>query len=348
MQDGSRVSTSTYGAGQAGNLAVNASTSVQVIGRSQSDQSPSILSAGATSTGAAGNLLVSTAKLTVENGGEIIVSSKGTGVAGELKIVSPFIQLDNQSALTAETKAGQGNITLTTSDLRLRHNSLISTNATGTATGGNITINTATLVALENSDITANAQDSFGGRISIQAQALYGTAFRTQLTPESDITASSALGPQFSGFVSIQTPGIDPSQGLVQFQTNVVDLSQLVVEACSAKQQQSAGEFVITGRGGLPPAPTEAAGGADALVDLGSPLSNGLSGRVSQRQTQITATASNVRGTPTLLSGQVQTPPVQAQGWMVNAAGKVVLVAQSTGLTPQEFWLTTPAACNTR
>lgn len=323
VQNGSRISTGTFTAGSAGNLTINAAESVRVVGRSPSDLSPSTLSAGSVSAGAAGNLSIATRELRVEAGGTIAVSATGTGVAGDLQIVSPFIQLNNQGVLTAETRAGQGNISLVSSDVRLRRNSLISTNATGTATGGNISISTQTLVALENSDITANAQESFGGRVSIQTAAIFGTAFRAQLTPESDITATSALGPQFSGLVTIQTPGIDPSQGIVQLQSDVIDISSLVVQACSPESQRTAGEFFITGRGGLPPSPTDPIAEDQIQVDLGQPLPD----RAASLPPVPPGEFANQTDQP------LTAPLLQAQGWTVNAQRKVVLVAQSSSIS---------------
>ncbi len=76
----------------------------------------------------------------------------------------------------------------------MRRGSSISTNAQGMATGGNISINTGVLFAHKNSDITANAEDRFGGRVIVNANGIFGTAFRLQLTPNSDITTSSELG----------------------------------------------------------------------------------------------------------------------------------------------------------
>ena len=49
------------------------------------------------------------------------------------------------------------------------------------------------LVALENSDIIANARQSFGGRVSINAQGIFGTQFRDNSTLLSDITATGEV-----------------------------------------------------------------------------------------------------------------------------------------------------------
>ena len=60
--------------------------------------------------------------------------------------------------------------------------------------GGNITIGTDTLLGIDNSDITANAVEGDGGNITITADAIVGFAERAELTPLSDITASSDFG----------------------------------------------------------------------------------------------------------------------------------------------------------
>jgi filamentous hemagglutinin family protein len=327
VQAGAQIGTRTRGsAGQGGNLIVNASQSIEVSGRASNTQSPSILSAGSTGAGTAGSLSISTPRLLVQDGGTISVSGTGTGAAGNLEIVAPSLILNNQGSLTAETTAGQGNITLRSQDLRLRNASLISTNATGPARGGDITISTTTLVALENSDITANAEESFGGRVSIRAQGIFGTAFRPQLTPDSDITATSRLGPQFSGSVTIQTPDVDPSQGLVQLQTTVVDPSSLVAQTCSTDPERTVSEFIITGRGGLPPSPTLPLTEETVLVDLGKPATGQVSDRPIPPLSQTPALPPTTDST--------EAPLIQAQGWIVNADGKVVLLAHNPSAVP--------------
>jgi len=65
----------------------------------------------------------------------------------------------------------------------------------------------------ENSDITANAFQGNGGNINISTNTIFGLKFRSQLTPLSDITASSQFG--LSGQVTINRLDIDPSKGLL-------------------------------------------------------------------------------------------------------------------------------------
>ena len=114
------------------------------------------------------------------------------------------------------------------------------------------------MVALpkENNDITANAFTGKGGNVNITTKGIFGIAASTQLTPFSNITASSELGVQ--GEVSITQPEVYPSRGLVELPDTVVDKSNQVNQVClSVINAKPLSEFYITGRGSLPPNPLE-------------------------------------------------------------------------------------------
>jgi filamentous hemagglutinin family protein len=339
IRDGAVVSAGTRSgsSGAGGNLTVQATDSVEITGVGRDEQgraSPSLLLVETKGSGRAGNLSIETKNLVVQDGAEVKVGSEGTGAAGNLDIKATKVLLDRQGALTARTTSEQGNITITAGTVQMRHGSKITTDAVGGATGGNITINTDTLAAIpqENSDITANAGKGPGGRVIIRAQGILGTEFRQVLTSESDITATSELGPAFSGTVTLQTPDIDPSQGLVESEPEVVDPTQLVAQGCSA-QRQSAGTFVITGRGGLPPSPNETLSDQTIFTDLGKPF-------------QSQGNAGEMDDSGQFSSSSVPTTAIaQAEGWLVNAKGQVVLLAQASTVTPHHP-VFPAAACN--
>ncbi|PLZ84512.1 filamentous hemagglutinin [Fischerella muscicola CCMEE 5323] len=324
------------GKGNAGNVKLNIRDRINITGVDSGIFS-NVLAGG---TGNGGNIEIYKGSLFVSDGGQITASTSGDGNAGSIKIdakslfvnrgqlitnsevdnrqagnieitTAKDIRLDNQALISATTKGGQGNIILNSRDLIMRRNSNIITDATGTATGGNITIDTGNLVALENSDISANAEESFGGRVIINADAIFGTQFRENLTPESDITASSDLGPQFSGTVQIDTADVDPSQGLVELPENLTDPSnQIAQNPC---QKGSGSSFIITGRGGLPSSPNNDLSSDNIRVDLLQPVnssSNSQSATINQPTNQST-------------SKQI----VPAQGWVFNEKGEVVLTA---------------------
>ncbi|WP_413160435.1 filamentous hemagglutinin N-terminal domain-containing protein [Capilliphycus salinus ALCB114379] len=306
--------------GPGGTLTVNASESVEITGTDTigSTVENSRLFTLAEGTGNAGNLSIFTPNLTVANGGEVNVSASGTGEAGNLTVGANSIRLDNAS-LRAETRLGtQGNITINSPDIQLRRGSKITTNSLETGTGGNITINSNQLVAIENSDISGNAQAGLGGQVVINADAVFGTQFRTQQTNSSDITATSELGAEFSGTVELNNE-IDPAQGLVELPQTVVDPAVLIAQDPCKKGEES--EFVITGRGGLPPSPQESVRSEETFVSLIE-----LPPKVESRHNNLRShNHSNYSPTPNQPVSSLDIIP--ARGWIRNQKGEVILVS---------------------
>jgi filamentous hemagglutinin family protein len=328
---GAEVSSATLEEGQGGNLEVTAYDSIELTGSS------STLTTQTTGSGAAGELQLKTGQLLVQAGAEVTVKSEGTGDAGNLQVQARSIRLDSGGKLTATTESGKGggNIRLQDLDLLLlRRNSEISTNAGGTGRGGNITIDTDILVGLEDSDITANAFEGEGGFIQITAQGIFGLEVREKLTGNSDITAFSQKDPSLNGVVKINRPEADPSAELVVLPTELVDVSGLIAQGCSAdggNMARGSSEFFATGRGGLPPNPSEALRSETALADLGTSVQ-------SEANRTSAATANNqISSSPV--------PLVEAQGWVIGSKGEVLLTAQAPTVKPHIPWLT-PTTCH--
>ncbi|GET41004.1 two-partner secretion domain-containing protein [Microseira wollei] len=331
VRDGAQVEAAAFEAGKGGTLTVIADE--VVLSGTRADGTPSGLSASSEGSGTAGNLTINAGRLSVRDGAVVTVSGIGSGNAGNLNITARFVELDNNGFLGARTAAGtQGNITVNSNSLILRRGSNITTNATGEATGGNITLNTNVLAALEDSDINANAEQSFGGQVRINAQAIFGTQFRAAPildTPESEITATSAAGPQFSGEVTINTPDVDPSSGLIELPQNFVDVAGLIVDPCAAAREGSS--FVVTGRGGIAPAPTAPLSSETLLVDLVTLPEDSTE---SQRVTPQTANQDT--------ADQIGDRIAEATGWIINDKGQVVLTASTANVTPDSWWRTSP------
>jgi len=356
LSGGGQLLTTAYSSGAAGNITVNATDDITISGSDptfnerltqQTDSSKldqvdaasgvfanTIQIPGLDPTGEGGNLRITTEQLIVREGGKVAVSTEGSGNAGDLWVQADSIRLDTAARLEAETRSqqpdspeGQGNITLLSQELVLRGGSNITTNATNTATGGSITIDTNVIAALEDSDISANAQDARGGRVIVTAQGILGTEFREEQTPQSDITATSELGPEFRGIVEINTPDVDPSRGLVNLPTAPIETE--VVQACQPSENQAQSEFVITGRGGLPPSPSEALSSDAVEVDL-----------VTLNPSDENRFSSAVSTNPT---PSIPAPIVEAQGWVINMKGEVVLAAEVPKGIPYSPWKTSIA-----
>ena len=244
------------------------------------------------------------------------MDSQGTGRGGDIRLASEVLILDNESLISAETDSNTGgNIGLQIGDiLLLRRGSQISTTAGGD--GGDITISAPNgfivAVPAENSDIRANAVRGRGGDVNITAQGIFGIEPRDKPTDLSDITASSDLG--VDGIIQINDLSVDPNQGLAELPSTVVDVSRLVAQGCDqpiTTGQNPQGEFYNTGRGGIIASPTAVLGSTDILEDLQPPE----------------AWQADEPGNG---------PITEAQGWLRNDAGEVMLVAEPSLLASQQ------------
>jgi large exoprotein involved in heme utilization and adhesion len=333
VQEGAQVQAVTFGSGNAGNLKVNASSSVQLIGTSVNAQFPSALAASAErgSSGKGGDLKINTPTLLVRDGAKVSVQSF-TGQAGNLTIQANSIGLNRGTLLAQTAKSGPeggANITLSGLDLlRMDNESLISANALNQANGGNITIGSTLIVATpptgrNGSDITANAGKGNGGAVNITTQGLFGIEFRPRLTPKNDITVSSDFG--VNGTFQLITPGVDPTRGLTNLPTQVVDASNQIAQTCAPGNVASQGNsFVVTGSGGLPPSPDEPLSPDAVWVDWGTPPP----AKAHQSSSAVSPKASNTTSVPL----------VEAQGWEINDRGEVELTAAMPTTTPHSSW----------
>jgi filamentous hemagglutinin family protein len=353
LTNGGIISATTASAGDAGNLDIRARDAVLISGALADTNQPTLQSdfvIGSSglfartfpdSTGNGGSIAVTTGRLTVEDGGRITVGSDGAGIGGNVGIVARSVTLDgDQSGIFAQTRSTDGgNIALQVDDvLLLRNGSQISTTA-GTAeaggNGGNIQINAAFVAAVEaeNSDITANAFTGRGGNINIATQSIFGLTPRTEQGSFSDITASSQFG--VNGVITITRLDVDPSEGLVDLPDGVVDASSLVAQGCGSERAIAAGdlgEFVVTGRGGIPASPTERLSGEAVLANW-EPY-----------------TSAQTPPTPSTNSAQVSTLPdriVEAQAMVILPNGQPQLVAHVNHVLPHTV-LGTASACPTR
>ncbi len=323
VTDGGIISANTFGAGDGGKVTINAIESIRVSGSGILDGekvfSEITVQANRGSTAKAGDLEIETQKLFVEDGAFISASSFGL-IGGNIKISTELLNLNNGLLSTSTASDTGGNFDLQIDNLLLlRNGSQISTNA-GTAEaggdGGNIKLNSRFILAFpqEDSNITANAFEGQGGNIDITTQGIFGINFQPEETPLSDITASSEFG--IDGVVSINTPEIDPAQGLIQLPSNFVDATSLIASGCSGEGSStySKSEFLILGRGGLPTNPIDPLTSDTIWYDIEPP--NVLDNQNITKDSQ----AINLPSNNNII--------VEAQGWTTKPDGRVILTAR--------------------
>ena len=328
LENTGQISAFTKGSGNGGSVNITASQNINITGQGK-------LAVESSGTGNAGDISITSpiinlsdkAKIGVDSTSSGNTSSGNTISAGNITIQTNFLKLDN-AAITAKNASGNGgNININTQNLILRHNSEISTTAgspNNPGNGGQITINAkngyVVAVPTEDSDIVANAFGGNGGKIYISAIRVLGLETRGRLNTAqlqtirtnntSDLAASSDVGRD--GTVAIQSLGINPSQGLVAIPVNLVDPSGLIAQDCNSNNSNSAqsqSEFIITGRGGLPPSP-------DDMLTAGALPAKWVTRGKGDRAI--------------LPIGIVPTtaPLIEAQGMVRNANGDIVLIAQ--------------------
>ncbi|HLO49800.1 MAG TPA: filamentous hemagglutinin N-terminal domain-containing protein, partial [Kamptonema sp.] len=149
LQGKAEISTTTRGAGRAGDLTINATDLVQLTGISGL-----FANAEAEATGNAGNLILNTRQLIVEEGAQISTSTFGSGKTGDLLIrASDSVDVRSGGGIFAQvnyqqTEQGEnlpatgngGNLTIETRRLRVQDGGIISATTLSEGQGGTLTV----------------------------------------------------------------------------------------------------------------------------------------------------------------------------------------------------------------
>jgi filamentous hemagglutinin family protein len=342
LQDGARLISNTFGQGNAGIIKINVTNNVTIAGKSSSFTSGLFVNSQSL-TGTAGDIIVTSPKITLDSGSINATSASGNGgniqIGGKLPVQSTSIQ--GNPIKPAETNL-----------LSLRRGAQISTNASGTAqsgsNGGNITITAPNGFIVtapnENSDITANAFSGSGGKVTIdtkqnfwisalsrpELESFLGTTVPAELNPSrlqtNNITAISQVNPDLNGQVSITPPEIDPSRGLSPLPNTVTDPTNQINPNCSAKAIAN-NSFTNVGRGGIPATPK-------APLNEENIATNWV--RIDPQDTRpVTPIAAAPAPTTQPLGSAQGKPIVEAQAWRRESNGDIVLVAAASGNLPR-------------
>ena len=311
FQNGGQILTTSRNSGNAGNILINTTGGITITGsdatfperlarvgrppvRNEGEASGIFANTDANSTGSGGNINISTQSLSLYESASIDATNQGIGGA------------DNTG----------GNINLQIADnLTLEENSTISAQALENANGGNIDLEANFVIAQpnQNNDLVASAAEGTGGNINVTTNAIFGLEERSSI-PENntnDLDASSELG--VDGTIQINELEVNPTEALEELPVEVIDVTGLVAQ--NLCQQGQGSEFVVTGKGGTAPSPTQARNGSVSEVDLVKPVPFSEVEAATQEAREARGGSSEI---------------VEAQGWIVNDRGMVELVASKT------------------
>jgi len=209
LEQGGEVISGTFGAGDGGNVTVNASESIELIGVNLRSFAPSAVSAVSFNAGNAGNLIINTSRLTLRDGGRADSATLASGNAGSVTInatdsvevtgtvpgsINPSL-IDSSANITDKivqellklppVPSGEsGDVTINTGRLIVTNGGLVTVRNDGSGNAGNLIVK-ANSISLDNSGgITAATTSGGGGNITLNTQQL-------QLRHNSLITATA-------------------------------------------------------------------------------------------------------------------------------------------------------------
>jgi large exoprotein involved in heme utilization and adhesion len=269
IQEGANVSTATFAQGRGGNLEVNASESVEVIGVSAQDETPGLLGSGTLGTGDAGDLTINTRRLIIRDGGFVEVGTAGSGEGGDLtvnasesvevigkspiNIIPSLLGTDTINTLTNPTGAGNaGNLMINTGRLIIQDGGFVTASSIGDGQGGSLFINAA-----ESVELIGTSAEGFPSGLSAQG---FGTGNAGNLQVNTDqlivrdrARVTAATGTAASDLrLSDPTLGFGVLQGLIlppQATGNAGEI-RIIANSINLDNQGSLIASTVSGEGG--------------------------------------------------------------------------------------------------
>ena len=211
----SAISSGTNGFGRAGNINIFASESIDLdgnlddYGNTSPEISPSSIFSSTFGDTDAGNIVIKTSSLAVNNGAQIQATTFSTGNAGNINIDADRVRLTGiseenfQSAILAITdRNGDGGIVnIKTNDLILQDRAAIGVLSIGEGDAGSIVALINNSLELNNGAITSRSDRSSGGEVDI-------TAGDIRLGGDSNIRTSVENGAGGGGNITLSADSI--------------------------------------------------------------------------------------------------------------------------------------------
>ena len=212
VADGAQIAVSTSSAGQAGTLTVVAKD-IDLVGIGVGAPSGLFASVQARASGQGGGLMITTDRLSVRDGAQVVASTAGSGNAGDLIVNAREIVLSGSSpqsrsglfaSAVVDTGFG-GDIRVSAERLTIQNGATISvsnfgsTAATppGRGAAGNIYINAETIQLKNSGTIVASTLSGASGNTTIQSKLL--------LLQRNSMISTNSKGAEPGGSISINS-----------------------------------------------------------------------------------------------------------------------------------------------
>jgi filamentous hemagglutinin family protein len=218
LKDGGLITSLTLGTGNAGNIFINATDSVELINSEalinlERFYVPSYIATQAFTSGKAGNLTINTLRALVGDKASVDTSTYGFGDGGTIIINASDLKISgsvNSSALKASSdiqrffrspstpSGSSGEVNISTKTLEVLSGGEIAVKNKGTGNAGTLTINAGSINLNNDGAIAASTASGEGGNISLEARSV-------QLRDNSFITATAQSGQGNGGNINIKS-----------------------------------------------------------------------------------------------------------------------------------------------
>jgi len=229
IQEGANISGTTFAQGRGGDLEVNASESVEVIGVSLVEGVPSLFVSGTLGTGDTGNLTINTRRLIIRDGGFVEIGTAGSGDGGDLtvnasesvevigkspiNVIPSTLGTDTVNTLANPTGGGKaGNLTINTRRLLIQDGGFVTSSSIGDGQGGSLFVNAA-----ESVEIIGTSAEGFPSGLYVQGFGT-GNAGNLQVNTNQLIVRDRARVTAATGTVANDLRLTEPTLGFGRLQ----------------------------------------------------------------------------------------------------------------------------------
>ncbi|OQY59882.1 MAG: hypothetical protein B6245_04235, partial [Desulfobacteraceae bacterium 4572_88] len=203
--------------------------------------------------GNAGDIMLKVNRLDIGDGASVVSESSSEifgGSAGTITVnAADSVRLGGEKALSTDAKgAGGGKIDVTAgNEIYLLNGGISSSVLIGVGKGGDVTAESE-FVIMNHGDIKAKAQDGDGGAIFIRAENFLKSS-------DSVLDPSSKRGND--GTIKIEAPDIDVAGDLTVPGGDSIDASKWLPKACSERDAEAYSEFFVMGKDATPDPPND-------------------------------------------------------------------------------------------